>query len=358
MTEKPSKSGGTTEDVPEANGREPDAVARRGKEDRVHRLRSQVWFCLVQAHKKTPDQPADMDAFFLGDRTLGGRVSQRIRDNASDPGRPRTALGNDSVAGRVGAKAGYLDTLDAYNSALWTLLGPEPMEPEERELLIRSLLRKFALYESGPDDAFIFRALGMLDFRGLKRTRGDFRRALRVLASKRSVDRILLLCLFYRRYLESGRWGEARDVRDAVIRAIRHFCNRPGFHADVETLWLFITRRRVFAGQPSLEHTWQALFEARELLAGWEARCSSDAEHAWFMQQVWLYACVRENAEETPAPSLIPRDLEVEQFLSRRSQMMVRALEAAADVWHGAPPDLDAPVSAATRFAEMAGHRE
>jgi hypothetical protein len=297
-----------------------------------------------------------MDAYFLGDTTLGGRVFLRIRDNASDPGLPRAALDNDSVVGRVGSKPGFRDTQDAYDSVLWVLLAPEPLTPEQRELLIGSLLCKFVLYESGPDDAIIFRSLGMLDFRGLRRTRSDFRRALAQLGRARSLDRIALLCLFYRRYLEAGRWGEAREVRDAVLRAIHRFCRRPGFAGEVKTLWLFMIRRRVFAGQPSLEHTEQALFEARELLGGWEARCNTDAELEWFHRQVWLYACARENAEESPVPHLIPRDPAVEQFLSRRDGLLVAALEAAAEAWARSMPDLDAPVPASTRVAEMRGH--
>lgn len=357
MTQKPGKNGEPAPAATEANQGETALAKRRGEEDRVHRLRSQLWFCVLQAHRGTPEDPAAMDRFFLGREVdLGGRVFKRIRDNASDPGLARMALGGDSVVGRVAARSGYRDTQEVYDSPLWAVLDPIPLTPDQREVLISSLLGKFMLYESGPGDAVIFRHLGMIDFRGMRRTRTEFRRAIGQLARTRSVDRIALLCLFYRRYLECGRWGEARDVRDAVLRAIHRFCDRPGFTGDVKTLWLFMTRRRVFAGQPSLEHPWQAMFDARELLAHWEVRCTTQAQEAWFMEQVWLYACAHENAEETPAPHLVPRDLEVETFLSSRDRLMVEALEAATAGWDAAA--FDAPVSAATRCAEMRGHRE
>jgi hypothetical protein len=334
MPKKPIKNGVPSPPATDANEGERSVHQRRGAEDRVHRLRSQLWFCVLQAHRATPQDPAEMDRYFLGSEVdLGGRVFRRIRDNASDPGLKRKALGGDSVVGRVAARSGSRDTQEVYDSALWPVLEPTPLTPDEREVLIASLLRKFALYESGPDDAVIFRHLGMVDFRGMRRTRSEFRRAIAQLARTRSIDRILLLCLFYRRYLECGRWGEARDVRDAVLRAIRRFCDRPGFTGDVKTLWVFMTRRRIFAGQPSLEHTWQALFDARELLAGWEVMCKTEAEHVWFLEQVWLYACARENAEEAPAPHLVPRDPAVETFLSSRDRLMAEALEAAAAAW-------------------------
>lgn len=297
-----------------------------------------------------------MDTFFLGDHDFERRVFRRILDNASDPGLKGPQGDRVSVVERVAEKPGYRHTRAAYESRLWDLLGPRIWTPIEREEEISRLLRDFALYESGPEDKAILDALIQPDFRGLSRSRSYFRRTLRQLARKRDLDRILLLCLLYRRYFEAGRLGEARDVRHAVLQAIRHFCNRPGFHGDVHTLWVFITRRCIFAGQPSLEHTWQALYEAREMLAGWEVRCIEAKSQKWFDNQVWLYACLRENAEEIPVSYLIPRTLAVERFLSARDQLMIKALDAAVLAWH--PPELDQPISAAIRFAELQGHRE
>lgn len=360
MPEKPIKNGADAGSFSDAiTGEKAERESRaRGREDRVHRLRSQVWFCLVSAQKNTPDDPAVMDSFFLGDVDLDGRVFRRIRDNASDPGLLRKALNNESVVGRVATKSGYRHTQEAYDSALWTLLGPESMEPDEREVLIASLLQKFVLYESGPDDKFIFDQLTLPDFRGLQRSRSDFRRAAHQLARKRSVDHILLLCLLYRRYLEGGLWGEAGHLRNTILMAIRNYCDRPGFHGDVRTLWIFLTRRRVFAGQLSLEHTWQTLDLVRKIFVHWEQSCRTQKDLAWFKEWVWLYACARENEEEIPVQHLVPRDRQVENFLTSRDQLMIKALDTAVAAHESARPDEDAPNSAARQFAEFIGYRE
>ena len=83
----------------------------------------QVWFCLVQAHKKTPEQPADMDAFFLGDRALGGRVFQRIRDGVQ----PRYAR-NYTIDRKKSCKVSRLDDLFRSRPGFW--MGREELDVE------------------------------------------------------------------------------------------------------------------------------------------------------------------------------------------------------------------------------------
>ncbi|GAB2519400.1 hypothetical protein [Lysobacter humi (ex Lee et al. 2017)] len=359
MPKKVSTNGSGATAGAKANRSETNAAARKGrrKADPIGRLRSQVWYCLVCAQKQTPwDDPAAMDRLFLKPERGPYRVFKRIREHCSNPGLKDRKLNGASVVERVAAKPGYLHTQAAYESPLWDLLSGAPWSPTKRESEIARLLQQFALYESGPEDKFILNTLDAPDFRGVKRSRAHFRRVLQSLARKRLLDAILLLCLFYRRYLEGGRLGEARDVRDAVLKAIHRYCARPGFHGDVHTLWVFITRRRVFAGQPCLEHTPKALSDAREWLAGWAARCTSPQAQALLEEQIWLWACLKENAEEIPVSYLVQRNLDVDRFVANRDELQAQALAAALAARPA--PDLDASVSAATRFAELRGHRE
>lgn len=301
----------------------------RGKADRVKRLRSQVWFCLVCAQSETPrDDPAAMDKFFLKRCHGPFRMFQRIRDNCSNPGLKNRNLNGRSVVEIVAEKRGYHHTQAAFESSLWSMLSGSPWSPIQREEEIDRLLHSLALYESGPTDRFIRSALSAPDFRGLKRNRAYFQRVLGQLARKRSLDHILLLCLLFRRYHEVGRWGQARDVRNAVLQAIHRYCDRPGFSRDVHTIWLFITRRRVFSGQPSLEHTPRALSEARELTGIWETYCATTEARQSFDEETWLYACLRENAGEIPVSYIIPRSAGVERFIVARDEFFTRSIQA------------------------------
>lgn len=329
MPKKLNKNGACATTASNANEDETSTVIPqgRGKADRVQRLRSQVWFCLVCAQKQAPwDDPAAMDKFFLKRSHGPFRMFERIRDNCSSPGLKNRTLKGRSVVEVVAEKQGYHHTQAAFESSLWSLLSGSAWSPVKREEEIDRLLRTLALYESGPTDRFIRTALSAPDFRGLKRNRAYFQRVLGQLARKRSLDNILLLCLLYRRYLEIGRLGEARDVRAAVLRAIHRYCDRPGFSRDVHTIWVFITRRRVFAGQPSLEHTPRALSEARERIGVWEAQCTPAKAWQRLDDQSWLYACIGENAEEIPVSYIIPRNPGVERFIAARDEFMTREL--------------------------------
>lgn len=294
------------------------ASQTRGKADRVWRLRSQLWFSLVCAQSQMPwDDPTAMDKFFLK-RTYGPfRTFERIRDNSSNPGLKRGDLLGRSVVELVAEKREYRHTQAAFESPLWSMLSGAPWCPVKRETEIDRLMHQFELYESEASDRFILSALRALDFIGSP-SHAHFLRVLGQLASERSLDGIMLLCLLFRRYLEIGRLQEACDVRDAVLSAIHRYCDRPGFHRNVHTLWVFITRRRVFAGQPSLEHTPQAIAEASNLIGPWEAPFTPSEARRWSGDQCWLYACMRENAEDMPASKIISRNQEVESFISAR----------------------------------------
>jgi len=268
-----------------------------------------------------------MDKFFLK-RTHGPyRTFERIRDNCSNPGLKSRVLKGQSVVELVAEKPGYRHTGAAFESPLWSLLGGVAWGPAKREEEIERLLHTLEYFESRASDLFILSALRKPDFRGLKRNRTHYRRVLGQIVRKRSLDGILLLCLLYRRYLESGRLGEARDVRDAVLRAIHHYCDRPGFHRNVHTTWVFITRRRVFAGQPSLEHIPKAIAEARVLIGSWEAPLTPLEARQWSRDQSWLYACMRENSEEIPMSYIIPRDPEVDLFIAGRDKFLSQEIE-------------------------------
>ncbi len=297
-----------------------------------------------------------MDRFFLKTRTGPYRTFERLRDNRSNPGLKNSALKHRSVAQLVAEKRGYEHTQLALKSRLWSLLSGPPWTPAKREEEIDRLLHTFEFYESGPRDKFILDTLSIEDFRDLDRTPSNFQCGLRKVAQQQSLDGILLLCLLYRRHLEAGRLGEVRDVGDAVLRAIHHYCDRPGFHGEVRTLWVFITRRRVFAGQPSLEHTPQALSEARQIIAGWEAHCTTAQAQKWFDDQVWLYACNRENDEEVQRSYIIPRNPEVEGFIAARDHLWIRAVDTA--VANLPPLNPNSPSTAETGFAQPPGHRE
>src|SRR5690606_24195798 len=100
MPKNLNKNGAVATAASDANEDETSTVVRqgRGKADRVKRLQSQVWFCLICAQKQTPwDDPAGMDKFFLKRSHGPYRMFERIRDNCSNPGLKSRVLKGRSV---------------------------------------------------------------------------------------------------------------------------------------------------------------------------------------------------------------------------------------------------------------------
>ena len=296
MPQKPSKNVAGAATGTKANQGEPEPTRRRGPKDLVHRARSQIWLAIVKSHRRTPGDHPAMGRFFLGDVEEAARVFVRIEYYASDPGIPRPD--KDTVVERVAAKPGFAHTKLVYDSALWRLLGPTLPSPDEREEMINQAIRQLIFVERMQDPALRL-LVRVASICRLPTPASAYRRVIRRFARKRSITCLLLLCLLYRRAIEVGAVDEVRILREGVLAAVRHFCNRPGFSGAAFTLLLFLVRRRVLAGQSSLEHTLEMQLWAEDVLADWSVRCTTPEEHQWLERQTWLVACAIENLEQT-----------------------------------------------------------
>jgi hypothetical protein len=347
----------------DTNGGEPAGKAGRGREDRVWRLRALVWLSVVRAHKKCPWEPAAMDRHFLGEDAGDGRGFWRVLRYARDPGLPRASWGGLSLVDRVGATRGFEHTAAVYHSVLWAdVLGPSSLEPARREILIGETLKRLGLFEPAEEDRFAESVLAL----GLDELRAIPARVLRQrvarLARLRSVDAILLLCLYYRRAIEATQMEEARIFAQGALDAIGRFCRRPGVPGGVDGMWTFMTRRRVLAGQQSLAHTPQVQQTASLWLASRRERAAAAGrlDSAALSEQAWQLGCVLDNQTDLmPATSFHSRTLALEAYMASRAgliddarargveQALARA-ETSAATW----------TPAQRRFAELPGHSE
>lgn len=285
---------------------------RRGAEDMVHRGRSQIWLAVLKSHRKTPIGHNAMGAFFLPKIEDAGKIFALIEKHASDPGLVRISLGGKSVVDLVSAKEGFAHTKLNYDSALWKVLGPTLPTPWELEEMINDAIRQLILVEKWEDPPLELLVQAASICR-LPIQIAAYRRVVRWAARKRSITCVLLLCLLYRRAIETGAVGEMRILREGVLNAVRHFCQRPGFSGAASTLFLFLVRRRVLAGQSALDHTPDVEWQADQFLVEWDLRCTTDAEYKWLGHQRWLIACALENLERTQAfegPRELPTEVD------------------------------------------------
>ena len=299
MTKKPSKNAEPQPVGIEANQGEIEPIRRRGKEDRVHRVQSQVWMAMAKAHPKTPAGHQQMGPFFLGDTQDAPRIFERIEHNASDPGLPRKSLGDRKVVDIVAAKPGFAYTKLVYDSDFWRVVGVIPIAPDEREEMITAAFRR--LFNERPEYP---------DLRGLYRIISNVRLPITPVAYRQTVQRFArtasifslnLLCLLYRRAIETGALREMKILRDGIQVCVRRLCNLNRFSGAVASSLLFLIRRRVLAGQMSLEHDQDMIYWARDLLAEWDECCTTENERKWFEDQVWYVACMLENLETAEA---------------------------------------------------------
>lgn len=306
----------------------------RGAEDRIYRLRAQVWLSGVRTLKKVPLELAAMDRFFLADLEGDGRAFWRVAQEGRDPGIPRNAWGGRSLVDVVSARPGLVHTADVYRSQLWEdVLGTRTVVPKRREALIAETFARLGLFEPTPGDLMAQQILG-LDIEGLKPlSRTVLRQRLGLLARTRSVHAILLLCLLYRRAIEEGRFYEIPLIANATLAAIARFCTRVGVLGNVKTVWTFIVRRRVFAGQSSLEHSPQirALAESivATLIEGDVARGSY--KNASFQHRVWLLGCALDNQADVSLPTTFhPLTAPLEDYMAHRDARYNDAIKRAA----------------------------
>lgn len=296
MTKKPSKNAEPKSVCTGANEGEIASIRRRGKEDRVHRVQSQVWMAMAKAHPKCPAGHQQMGPFFLGDIQDAGRIFERIEHNASDPGLPRKSLDGRNVVDIVAAKPGFAYTKEAYDSDFWRVVGAVPIELDEREEMINAAFRRLVLDERPqyPDLRGLYRIISNIR---LPITPAAYRQTVQRFARTASISSLTLLCLLYRRAIETGALREMKFLRDGIQICARRLCNKNGFSGALASSLLFLIRRRVLAGQPSLEHDQDMIYWARELLVEWDIHCSKEKERKWFWDQVWYVACMLENLE-------------------------------------------------------------
>ena len=297
---KPSKNAGPQSAGTETNEGEIESVRRRGREDRVHRVHSQVWMAMTKAHPKCPAGHQQMGPFFLGDSQDAARIFERIEYNASDPGRPRKSLDGRNVVDIVAAKPGFAYTKDVYDSDFWRVVGAIHIEPDEREEMINAAFRRLVFDERPqyPDLQALFRVISNVR---LPMTPAAYRQTVQRFARTASMSSLTLLCLLYRRAIETGALREMKILRDGIQICARRLCNKNKFSGAVASSLLFLIRRRVFAGQLSLEHDADRLYWARDLLIEWETNCWTEKEMSWLHDQVWYVACMLENLETAEA---------------------------------------------------------
>lgn len=325
-----------------------------------------VWLAVVESRCPV-ESHSGKDRYFLGEEAEGTRRFWRIQREASDPGLKRASLGGDSVVSRVARHPGYFDTRAIYASELFqpilypAVLGPERLSAQQCDGLIDMVLRRLDLIEIADEDATLLLA-SERQIPGLAAgTRTSLQRWLACFVRKRNLDHILLLCLLYQRSVARGALEEAIMFRDAVVVAIQRFCQRPGFNGDIQTLWLFMTKRRVFMGQASLDHSAAALAGAEQMLPGIFMKVPALRRSlAWHR---WLMAGLLELQEEASWTRIMPRTVAWEEFVREREDLreqMRRDSRARSE--HAIRRFLRQPehlrVGAATRLAEMRGHRE
>lgn len=340
-----------------ANGGEPRGNTVRGREDTVYRLRALVWLSAVRAHKKAPWETAAMDRYFLGD---SGRAFWRVMRYGRDPGLPREEWANRSLVDRVADTPGFQHTKEIYSNALWEqVLGPTMLSPSEREILIQAVLQRLGLFEPSEEDQRAEAYLG-LDIEALRPLNLRLlRQRVTKLTRNRSIDAILLMCLYYRRAVEETRLDEARMFAQAIFAAIHRFCSRPGVVDGVEAMWTFITRRRVIAGQRSLSHCPRIQSRAEAMLAPRLARAAADRQlsAAEVELHTWKMGCVLDNQPESATlTSFHPRSPELNRYLVHRPFLIAKANECAE---HDAATHLNAAQAPVTRsqriFADQQG---
>lgn len=361
MPQKPTKS------AQSASDRSSTATAAcRGPRDPVHRLRTLVWYAVVDNRCPVRSHHGK-DRFFLGEAGEGTRTFWRIRRTASDPGLPKASLDGDSVVSRVGQHKGFFHTRAVYASELFqptqqpAVLGPDPMSGVERDGLIEFVLRRLNLVEITREDAYLARAGGRTSPELAPGTRVALQRWLTDFTRKRNIDHILLLCLLYQRAIGRSALEEAIVFRDATVVAIRRFCQRPGFGGDVHTLWLFVTHRRVFMGQRSLEHSPAALARAEQMLPA--AFTKVPALRREFTWRRWMMAGLLELLYTASWTRITPRTSAWES-LERDRDVLEDAL--LRDAYERSEHDMqrylalseERRVSASTRLAEMPGYIE
>ena len=311
MTKKPSKNVEPQSVGTEANEGEIASIRRRGKEDRVHRVQSQVWMAMAKAHPKCPAGHQKMGRFFLGDTQDAARIFERIEHNASDPGLPRKSLDGRNVVDIVAAKPGFAYTKEVYDSGFWRAVGTIPIEPDEREEMINAAFRRLAIDERPeyPDLRGLYRITSNIR---LPITPAAYRQTVQRFARTASLYSLTLLCLLYRRAIETGALREMKILRDGIQICARRLCNQNKFSGAVASSLLFIIRRRVLAGQMSLEHDQDMIYWARDLLAEWENHCWTKEEQSWLKDQIWYVACMLENletAEVFMSPDDVPDEM-------------------------------------------------
>lgn len=312
-----------------ANEGEQTGNGGRGREDHVYRLRALVWFSVVRAHKKAPWEPAAMDRHFLGQDGGDGRAFWRVLRYARDPGQPRPRWAGMSLVDRVAATRGFEHTAQVYRSPLWEdVLGSAPLTPARREALIEATLARLGLFEPTEDDrlAEVVLALGLQALKAVPAR--VLRQRIAQVARTRSIDAILLLCLYYRRAIEETRLEDARAFADGTLAAIGRFCRRPGVLGGVDAMWTFMTRRRVLAGQRGLDHSPRIQRLAETWLAPRRARAGTctPAARAAFEAQAWQLGCVLDNdARRAPSSAFHPRTPELECYLAERATFIARA---------------------------------
>lgn len=300
MTQKPSKNAESHSVGTEANKGEIEPVRRRGREDRVHRVKSQVWLAMVKAHPDAPAGHQQLGPYFLADAPDAARIFERIEHNASDPGLPRKSLGGDNVVDLVAATSGFEYTKEVYDSDFWRLLGTVPISPDEREEMINAEFRRLVLDERPeyPDLQGLYRITSTIR---LPIAPAIYRHRVHRFARTASISSVYLLCLLYRRAIETGALREMKILRDGVLMCARRLCHKNRFSGAVSSSLLFLIRRRVLAGQMSLDHDQDMIYWARELLAEWDLHCSTEKERKWYEDQVWYVACMLENLETAEA---------------------------------------------------------
>lgn len=355
--------------VPSKSGKPvnpPGPDQSRGNEDLVRRLRSLLW-CAVVKSRYPGESWNGMDTYFLGEVGEGTRTFWRIQENASNPGLGRNSLGGDSVVDRVARMPGYFHTREIFESELFVsekyspVLGPDPLTVMKREALIGDVLSRLRLVEVTDDDRWIANA-NALTIPGTNiGTRDLLRRWLKHFGRKRKIDHILLMCLLYRRAVERGALEEAIDFRDAIMRAIRRFCSRPGFDGDVQTLWLFITWRRVIVGRASLDHTQDALDRAELQLP--RSFFEVPKLRRNFDWHLWMMASLIELDANAGRTRIMSRTPVWDEFERNRESLLEKArrdtlAHALRNKRHFFRLPEDKRVDASTRLAEMVGYTE
>lgn len=234
------------------------------------------------------------------------------------------------------------------------------LTPERRDELIVVVLERLGLYEPSEHDRWL--AAGNLrDIPGFEPpSYMALRKWLSVFERKRSIDHVLLLSLLYMRALARTNLDEAILLRDSLSFLINRFCRRPGFSGDTETLWQFITWRRVMTGRLDLSHTKGALARAELLLVPvWMKKATTEPGKEQYRWCRWIGACSLEMQDQPFITKIANRTPALTTFLSDRPRLAKRAAQATkAEILERIKKGLEEPVSAYQRFNEMHGYHE